>query len=484
MKFSLRLLAAFAAGAATVAAFAPFGLGWLAPLGLVPLFFLWRQAAPGRAFLLGWAWGAGLLGFGVFWVHHSLARFGGMSPALAVALTLLFALSLALFYGAAGWLARRFFPQAPLAWPALWTLLEWVRGWFLTGFTWLSLGYAQIDTPLAGYAPLVGVYGLSLLVALSALLLIRWRSPWLLLLPLLWSGGWLMRQVEWSHPTGAPLPVALVQPDIPQAVKWRPEQFEPTLRLLAELTGRAPKARLVIWPETAVPAFASQVETAVLEPLHRKFSREGRTLLLGIASDDADGRYYNALISLGASGRGEYRKRHLVPFGEYMPLRALLQPLAERLAIPMSDFSPGKSGKPLLRLAGHPAGLSICFEDTFGDEVAAALPQAAFLVNASNDAWFGDSLAPHQHLEMARMRALENGRWMLRATNTGISALIDEKGRVRRRLAQFRRGVVEGEIQPLGGATPYARWPDGPAVSLALLLLVAARGRGGERPAP
>jgi len=487
MNFPLRLLAAFAAGAATVLAFAPFGLGWLAPLSVALLFLLWERATPRQAFLLGWAWGAGLMGFGIFWVHHSIAQFGGLDLPLAVAITLLFALSLALFYGLAGWLARRFFPEASLlARPAIWGLLEWTRSWFLTGFTWLSLGYSQIDTPLAGYAPLAGVYGLSLLVVLSAALLLRWRSPWILLLPLLWGGGWLLQQVEWSRPAGAPFQAALVQPNIPQAIKWRPEQFEPTLRLLADLTDQARGVRLVIWPETAVPAFASRVETVVLEPLQHKFAREERTLLLGIATDDGEGRYYNAMVSLGASGRGEYRKRHLVPFGEYMPLKPLLKPLVELLAIPMSDFTPGDGGKPLLRLAGHPVGISICYEDTFGDEAAAALPEAAFLVNASNDAWFGDSLAPHQHLEMARMRALETGRWLLRATNTGISALIDGKGRVRQQLAQFKRGVVKGEVQPLSGTTPYARWPDWPVVVLALIMLAMAyrRGMGGAPSRP
>ena len=478
---------AFLAGAAEVLASAPFGPGWLAPLPVALLFALWRQSPPRRAFLLGWAFGAGLMGFGIFWVHHSIATFGGMNPPLAVTITLLFALSLALFYGLAGWLANRFFPPGGarllLAYPALWVLLEWVRSWLFTGFTWLSLGYSQPDTLLAGYAPLVGVYGLSLLVALTASLLLYWRSPWLLLVPVIWGGGWLLQQHSWSRPEGEPLEVALVQPNVAQALKWRPEQFEPILRKLADLTAQASGAKLVIWPETAVPAFSSQVEHSVLAPLQRKFSREKRTLLLGIPVD-ADGGYYNAMVSLGAWGRGEYRKRHLVPFGEYMPLRPLLEPLARLLAIPMSDFAAGDGGKPLLTLAGLPAGLSICYEDTFGREAAEALPEAAFLVNASNDAWFGDSLAPHQHLEMARMRALETGRWMLRATNTGISALIDDKGRVRESLAQFRQGVVMGRVQPLAGATPYSRWTDWPVVLLSLAMLAAALSRRGMGGAP
>jgi apolipoprotein N-acyltransferase len=415
-------------------------------------------------------------------VHHSIAQFGGVGLPLAVVITLAFALALALFYGLAGWLGNRFFAPGRwrllLVYPALWVLLEWLRSWLFTGFTWLSLGYSQADTPLAGYAPLLGVYGLTLLLGFTAALLARWRSPWLLLVPLVWGGGWALQRVDWSRPVGEGLDVALVQPDIAQELKWRPEQFEPTLRLLMELSGQAPRARLVIWPETAVPAFADQVQHSVLDPLDRKFRDEGRTLLLGIPTRDEHG-YYNAMLVLGASPRGEYRKRHLVPFGEYMPFRPLLEPLARIFAIPMSDFRPGDGGKPLLTLAGHPAGISICYKDTFGREVAAALPEARFLVNASNDAWFGDSLAPHQHLEMARMRALETGRWMLRATNTGISALIDEKGRVRRQIAQFQQGVIQGRIQPRQGATPYSRWLDWPVVVLALGMLLLGRGMGG-----
>ena len=481
------LLLAFLAGAAEVLAFAPFGLGWLAPLPVAVLFMLWRQRSPGRAFLLGWAFGGGLMGFGVFWVHHSIATFGGMNQVLAVVVTLLFALSMALFYGLAGWLANRFFPsnnaRLLLVYPALWILLEWARSEL---FTWLSLGYSQVDTFLAGYAPLVGVYGISLLVALTAASLPHWRSYRIALVPLIWAGGWLLQHHSWSRPVGEPVPVALVQPNVAQMVKWRPGQFESILVRLADLTRKASAAKLVVWPETAVPAFADEVELSVLEPWARKFRRENRTLLLGIPTRDDKG-YYNALLSLGGDGRHQYRKRHLVPFGEYMPLRGLLAPLARLLAIPMSDFTPGEGGKPLLTLAGLPVGASICFEDTFGRELAQALPEALYLVNASNDAWFGDSLAPHQHLEMARMRALETGRWLVRATHTGISALIDDKGRVKQSLPQFRQGVVRGRVQPLAGATPYSRWRDWPVVLLALAMLVVAfsrRGMGGAPSSP
>jgi len=472
--------AAFGAGAAAVLGFAPFGWGVVVPLALAVLFRLWRGRTPRQAFVLGWCWGAGLMGFGVFWLHHSLARFGGFGPVSAVAVTLLFAAFLALFPAGVGALAHRLVPPGPrrtlLAYPALWVMGEWLRGWLFTGFPWLQVGYAQIDTPLAGYAPVMGVLGVSLVVAfVAAALAAGGRALWLAVF--LVAVGWGLQRIEWSRPVGDPLPVALIQPNVEQSLKWRPDQFQPTVEKLRRLSRRAPEARLVIWPETAVPAFADQVEQALLAPLDAAYRAEGRTLLLGIPVRGNEG-YYNALLRLGADGRGQYRKRHLVPFGEYMPLRALLAPLARWWAVPMSDFSPGR-GRPLLTLAGRPAGMSICYEDAFGAEVVQALPEAAFLVNVSNDAWFGDSLAPHQHLEMARMRALETGRWMLRATNTGISAFIDPRGRVAARLPQFEAGVVRSTIQPRGGATPYAYGRDGPVVTVAALLLIAARSWGG-----
>ncbi len=489
--FRFSLLLAFLAGALCVLAFAPFSRGWLAPLSLALLFLLWKDETPRRAFFLGWSWGMGLMGFGVFWLHNSIAQFGGLNLPLAVFITLLFAAFLALFPGLAGWLANRWFhgrrARLLLAYPALWVLVEWLRSWLLTGFPWLSLGYAQIDSALAGYAPLLGIYGVSLAVALVAGALVLWRSPWILLLPVVGLGGLLLRQLAWVEPAGAPFVASLVQASIPQEKKWLPSQLRPTLEFYVGETEKLVHSRLVIWPETAVPAYADRVEKSFLQPLHEHLRAQGRDLLLGIPVREEDGRYFNSLLSLGASGRGRYDKRHLVPFGEFMPFATLLQPLVRMLAIPMSSFSAGDGRRPpLLQLAGHPAGMSICYEDAFPTETAQALPEAAFLVNASNDAWFGDSLAPHQHLEMARMRALENGRYMLRATNTGISAIMDEQGRVLESLPWGKRGVITGKVQPLAGSTPWARGGNWPLLLLTLLMLVAAylRSPGGAPSRP
>ena len=283
---------------------------------------------------------------------------------------------------------------------------------------------------------------------------------------------WSSRIDEEFH--GRPLRVSLLQGAIPQEQKWLRSMRAPSVQLYLDMTAAVPDSRLVIWPETAVPAFASEVEASLLQPLHERLLAEGRDVLLGIVDGDPDGAYFNAMISLGASGRDYYHKRHLVPFGEFLPVDAVTRPVLDFLRIPMSDFTPGGDDKPLITLGGHPAGINICYEDAYGDEVARGLPEAAFLVNASNDAWFGDSLAPHQHLEIARMRAVEMRRFLLRATNTGISAIIDQHGQLRGTSPQFEKATLSDDIVPLQGATPYVVWGNAAVVVLALLMLAAA----------
>lgn len=484
----LRLVVAFGAGALTVLAFAPFSLYPLALLGPLLLLGLWRDGTPRFGFQSGWAYGIGLLGFGVFWLHISIDQFGNMGTLAAIAITLLFVLAIALYYGLVGWLTVRLW-RGRGVWlfgviPSLWVLGEWLRGWIFTGFPWLLLGYSQIDAPLGGYAPLVGVYGVSWLVMLSVALLLCLLSPavrgrfWLAGgLALLWGGGPLLNQVAWTEPAGAALRVSLIQGNIAQEEKWKRGSLQPTLELYTGLTRQHWQSDLIIWPETAVPAFAHQVNEPFLQPLAGEARANGSALLIGIPEWDTEsGAYYNSMISLGHE-QGSYAKRHLVPFGEFMPLKGWLRPLIDWLQIPMSDFTPGDSPQPLLRVAGYAAGISICYEDAFGEEVAEALPQAAFLVNASNDAWFGDSLAPRQHLEIARMRALETGRYLLRATNTGISALIDPKGRVLAFSPAFQQDVLSGEILPMQGMTPYVRVGNWAVVLLSVLILLVAGAR-------
>ena len=479
---------AFCAGSAAVLAFAPFSLSPIAILSLALLFWLWQSATPKQAFQQGWLFGLGFMGFGVSWLHISIDQFGGVGLLLAILITLLFIAAIALFFGLAGWLGAKLCGNNRTAnlliiFPAIWTLIEWMRGWFLTGFPWLSMGYSQLDTPLQGVAPLLGIFGVSWVVALLAALIVLTLSQLLasqsktasLLsisgIIMLWATAYLLDDQLWTEPAGTPIKATLIQGNIPQELKWDPNQFGPSMRLYTSLTEANWDSDLIVWPETAIPAFYHRVKEDLLDPLEAEAKSHNTDLLVGIAvQSTSNSDYFNAMVSLGKE-RDTYSKRHLVPFGEFLPLKWLLNPLIDFLRIPMSDFSAGDKRKTTLNLAGYPAGISICYEDAFGEEVIQALPKAAFLVNASNDAWFGDSLAPHQHLEIARMRALETGRYLLRATNTGISAIIGPKGDIQGLSAAFKTEALTREITPMQGMTPYASIGNAGITSILLIML-------------
>ena len=472
------------AGALAVTAFAPLGWFPMACLALVPLFYRWQQDKPGQALLHGLLFGLGFFGAGISWVFVSVHEYGHVPVVAAVPVTLALVLFLSLYPALLGYLLKRFLPQASwsalvLAFPAGWALSEWLRGWLFSGFPWLSIGNSQVDSPLAGYAPVLGVFGIGWLVALSAALLLallqhRGRAITLVALVGIWAGGLLLGQVGWTSPRGEAINVALVQGNIAQQDKWQADKLLDSLALYADRSFSLTDIDLIVWPETAIAAFYDQVSENFIPYLEEKLQESGATLLTGIpVLDHGSWEYYNAVMSLGGK-RAFYYKRHLVPYGEYLPLRWLFGSTLDALAVPNADFSGGDDGQPLLLAAGYPVATSICFEVVFGEEMIQALPEAALLVNVSNDAWFGRSLAPFQHLEMARMRARETGRPMLRATNTGISALIDHQGRVTAQSRQFETAIVIGAVEPRQGATPYVRWGNVPIVALCAGLLLAA----------
>lgn len=490
------LLAPFAGGL-TVLGFAPFG--WY-PVGILAL-ALWYHCLHrhrGRAaFAFGWLYGVGLMGVGVSWIRISLNEFAHLPAAAANAMMLLFVVVMALYYGLAGWLIARLragsrhaghdWANALLVLPGVWVLTEWLRSWFLTGFPWLLLGNSQIDSPLSGWAPVLGVHGLSLFAALSAGLLWlvvserRARSAGLAVLLLVWGGGAVLRWVDWVQPAGEPFTAALVQANIPPSLKWQADAVDANVALHLRLTKEHLGAELIVWPETAIPSFLHEVRASLIEPLAARARAEGSEILIGVPIMELGGDYYNGLLAIG-SHEDRYYKRHLVPFGEYLPLADWIEPLVDWFEVPMSSFSPGRANRPLLRVGEHLVGASICYEDVFPDQVREALPEAVYLVNVSNDAWFGDSLAPAQHLEFARLRALENGRYLVRATNTGISAIIDQKGRLTAVLPAFERGVLVGEVRPLRGQTPFSWLGSAAPITLALGMLALALwlGRGGS----
>ncbi|HEX7054186.1 MAG TPA: apolipoprotein N-acyltransferase [Burkholderiales bacterium] len=472
-------LTPFLSGALAVLAFAPVGAYPLALAAFAALAWLWRDAAPRRAFRIGWAFGFGLFAAGVSWVYVSMSRFGGMPPALAALATAGLCALLALFPAAAGWLQARI-PAPPalraaLLVPASWTLFEWLRSWLLTGFPWLSAGYAAVGWPLQGYAPLGGVFAVSFAtVALGGLLwlVLSQRSlKWALVFVAVVSLGQLLRHTEWTRPAGPPLSASLLQGNVEQELKFRPERYERTLQTYARLAETS-RARLIVFPETALPRFLDQVDPAYLARLEAIGRRNGGDLLLGVLTRRGDGEYYNSVVTLGVSPQQAYHKVHLVPFGEFVPPG--FGWTLDLLHIPMSDFSRGRDERTVLEVAGERVAPNICYEDAFGAEIARQLPEATLLVNLSNVAWFGDSLAPAQHLQIARMRAVETGRMHLTATNSGITASIERDGRVLARLPQFAEGRLDVMAQGYAGATPYVRLRDWPIVVVCLAILVAA----------
>jgi len=449
------------AGALAVLSFAPFDHVWVILLSLVVLYALLDKTGDVQSgFWLGWFWGLGLFSFGIFWLRNSLEQFGGLNISIAVFITLLFCLFLALFCGAAAAIIIKLKKQktAPqwFSFSFVFLGLEWLRGVFLGGFPWLSIGYSQIDTALSGWAPIGGVYLMSLLLLVTAISLFNWnKKSSFIIISFVWGGGYYLQQIDWTTSAGEPFTASLVQGNIEQKLKWKASELYPTMLLYHSLSKAQQASDLIVWPETSLPIFSHRIEEKFLEPLHIEMKQKQQDVLLGIPVKEKEGRYYNSMISLGHSGKSQYYKKHLVPFGEFMPLDKILRPLARMFDIPMSSFSSGKNEQKPINLAGYKAAISICYEDVFGSEVAYNLPEANFLINASNDGWFGDSLAPHQHLQMARMRALETGRYLLRVTNTGISSFIDEKGKMQQVSQQFDKAVLTGVVKPFKGETPY-----------------------------
>lgn len=468
---------AFLAGAASVFAFAPFGLEPLAFLMLALLIHFWIDAPPRRCAWLGFWFGLGLFGAGVSWVYVSLSRFGGMPPVLAGIATALFCAFLALFPAAAGWMQARIPApggiRACLLIPAAWVLFEWTLTWIFTGFPWLAIGYTAAGWPLQGYAPLGGVYAVSFVtVAIAGMLwLVAQHRPMFLIAIVAVVGvGEALRRVEWSQKAGEPVSVALLQGNIEQEMKFRPERAATILLTYARLA-EGTRARLVIFPETALPAFLDRIDPAYLALLESVGKRNQGDLLVGVPFRRGE-EYYNSVVSLGTSPRQLYHKVHLVPFGEFVPPG--FGWTLSVLSIPLSDFSRGAPERAPLEVAGQRVAMNICYEDVFGAEMARSLPEATMLVNVSNVAWFGDSLAPAQHLAIARLRAIETGRMHLTATNSGITAAIDRDGRVLKRLPQFTEDRLEIEAQGYTGATPYVKLRDWPVVLLSLAILAAA----------
>lgn len=474
------LLAAIA-GAILPLAFAPFNFYPLAILSLMGLFLSWHKATAKQAFWRGGLFGLSMFGVGVSWIYVAIHVFGQSGMLLAGLLTFLFVAFLASYIAVLGWLIKKFsaadftLKDYLLLLPVAWLGLELFRAWFLSGFPWLELGVSQIDGPLAGYAPIIGINGVSLLVAFTAALLLYsvQNRVWLWLLPIvsLWVGGAALRHVDWTIPVSEPVKTTIVQGNVPQHIKWNSEQLVNTLVLYQKMSESHWDSDLIVWPENALPTFYHQLQDFYLTPLQQAAQSHQTDMLIGLPVRDDNGRdYYNSMLKLGEN-EAFYHKRHLVPFGDYVPFE-WLRGLIGFFNLPMSSFVAGTEEQPLLEVAGQKIGVSICYEDVFSTEVLATLPQATMLVNATNNAWYGDSFAPHQHLQISRSRALETGRPLIRATTNGISAFVDEKGQILARTAQFEKATLTADIQPREGTTPYVNWQRWPVWLMSVFMLL------------
>ncbi len=481
-------------GGLTVFAFAPFGWWPLQIFALALLFFrILSQVSPRMAAQAGWLFGSASIAAGTHWLYVSLHVYGNLPSVLAIAAVLLLAASLGLLYGIALYFAVRLSLafQAPaimalLILPACWMLADWTRGWIFTGFPWLVTGYAHTQSPLLGFAALIGVYGLGWLAALmagAAALLVHVRGQhrlalWLLVaLPL---AGIVLHQIRWTEPKGEVLSVRLLQGNVPQDMKFTASQLQASLSLYQQLITEEP-ADLIVTPETALPVLPYDLPPGYLDELANFAQTNGSQLLIGLPWTTAPGIYLNSVLGIGQVDAHAYRydKHHLVPFGEFIPPGARW--FVDLMTIPLGDFGRGDLVQPAFRVKDQWVLPNICYEDLFGEEIAAQLyaavernaPVPSLLLNVSNIAWFGNTIALPQHLQISQMRSLETGRPMLRATNTGMTAVIDARGEISEQLPTYTQGGLAAKAQGTQGITPYVRLGNVLPVGLALMLLLA-----------
>ncbi|MGF1739581.1 apolipoprotein N-acyltransferase [Vibrio profundum] len=488
-----RPLAAALVGASTTLAFAPYHLWPIAVISPILLLLLIHQRSPKQALGIGYAWGFGQFTTGVSWVYVSIATFGGMPLIANLFVMGLLIAYLAIYTGLFTWSLNKFF-SAPnlsrflLAAPALWLVTDWLRGWVMTGFPWLWLGYSQIDSPLASFAPIGGVELITLALVLSsgaialAILSKRWS---LVLIPaVIFSLGFGLRNINWVTPDPASqTTLALVQGNIDQAHKWIPDQRWPIIDKYTVLTEKNWGSDIVIWPEAAIPAIEYDIRP-FLKGLDAAARKHDSSIITGIIDQSKSGKFYNSILTVGDTENGayhydpaqRYHKHHLLPFGEFVPFESLLRPMAKLFDLPMSSFSRGPYIQPNLVANGRYFAAALCYEIIFGNQVRENVTKKTnFILTLSNDAWFGHSIGPVQHMQIARMRALELGKPLIRSTNNGITAVTDFKGKIIKKLPSFTTGVLKTTITSTKGETPYWYVGPYPLYLLAGVFLVLAR---------
>ena len=485
----------FFLGLALVFCYAPFSYYWLMAI-LLPAWLYTIQgksakAAAKQGFIFAFGW----FSAGISWVHVSIDQFGGLPLAVSILLMILLCLYLALFLALACYVSARFSPHNKLnLWLLLpfWLFSEFLRGVLLTGFPWLTIGYSQIDGPLAAFAPIIGEKGISALVIIISIAIVsvikqQKRSLNIALLCSIAVVSLLLQNTSWVKPTGKTVKTVMVQGNIKQELKWAPELTWPTMLKYLDLTRQHYPADIIIWPESAITAVEPSTQAQdFLEIAQSSALLNNSAIISGIIDYNVNSRnYYNNLVVLGQqspedeqgsyqyNNENRYAKHHLLPIGEFVPFADWLRPLAPFFNLPMSSFSRGDYVQPNLIANGYHLLPLICFEVAFAEQLSANFSdQTDLLLTVSNDAWFGDSHGPHQHLEIVRMRALEFGRPFLRATNNGITAVVDHQGNILKQIPQFEQAVLATQVPLVKGVTPYARYTRVIDFAIPLLLLL------------
>lgn len=468
-KTRLKWVTVFLAGLLTTLGFSPFDLFPIPFITLAILVFYWMRCQRIRtAFALGFMFGLGFFGSGVSWVYISIQQFGGINPAIAVFLSLLFIAYLSLYPAICGYLIQRFFAKNDtvklfFAFPFFWMLSTWVRSFFFGGFPWLMLGYSQTPFWLSGYATLLSVFLVTLLLLYLTAALVysigkskkHWAMTAIVFVIIFVIGG-ILSAISWTHAKGKPLTVTLVQGNIPQSLKWSPQHLELSLKRYTSLTQKSWQSDVIIWPETAIP-LPSTMLTHLFYQLTNDALKHHSSIVMGaLVPANNTNHYYNGLVTLG-NANGEYDKRRLVPFGEYLPNIVFLNRLYRYFNIPSPGLTPGPAQQHSVAIQKIPFSPFICYEIAFPTQVRSFSRNTDFIVTISDDAWFGHSIAPWQHLQMAQMRAIENGRMIAFASNSGITAFIDAHGNIIKYATPFAVKTLKGNIQPMIGKTPWQR---------------------------
>jgi apolipoprotein N-acyltransferase len=484
--------AALVAGMLLTLSFAPLAWWPLAFLMPAALMWMWQGATPRRAAVLGFWFNAGTYALGTYWMYISIRIVAHAPIPLALLLMAGVVAIMGAYHALLGWAVAKYLPErGPWRWltgiPAVWLLLEWLRSWFLTGFGWFALGYSQTDTWLGGLAPVVGQFGLGLLVLLIAGALMtlvcgtrRERIAAGVIIAAIWSAGFAMRDVEWTQPYGRPITVAVVQGAIPQDEKWIAENLRSTLDRYQQLTRQAHGAELIVWPESAIPDLANN-HIAYYRDVYAEASAHGSSLIMGTLRAEenkqtGEEEYFNSILAMDRSTPGVtwHNKHHLVPFVEFFPVPPFVRQWLRLMELPYSDFNHGAAEQAPLEAAGQRIAAGVCYEDAYGSTQLPALRTATLLVNVTNDAWFRRSSARYQHLQISRLRTMEAGRPMVRAANDGVSAVIGHHGEIVASAPEYEANVMRAALQPRIGLTPYARTGNWPVVCIALVFGLAS----------